>query len=92
MTNSYGPSIVRDGLVLYLDAGDRNSYPGTGNTWYDLSGNNNHGTIYNSLPYNTNNKGYFDFNNTSNDWYVQGTKPSPSVDSDASIEIVVLFL
>ena len=45
MTNSYGPSIVRDGLVLYLDAGDRNSYPGTGNTWYDLSGNGNNGAF-----------------------------------------------
>jgi hypothetical protein len=45
MTNSYGPSIVRDGLVLYLDAGDRNSYPGTGNTWYDLSGGGNNGAF-----------------------------------------------
>ncbi|PWH09940.1 hypothetical protein DEJ39_08885, partial [Bacteroidetes bacterium SCGC AAA795-G10] len=38
-------SIVTDGLILHLDAGDSNSYSGFGNTWYDLSGNNNHGTL-----------------------------------------------
>jgi len=32
--------IATDGLVLHLDAGNTNSYPGTGNTWYDLSGSN----------------------------------------------------
>ena len=29
-------------LELCLDAGDSNSYPGTGNTWYDVSGNDRH--------------------------------------------------
>jgi len=37
--------IVTDGLVLALDSFDRNSYPGTGTTWYDISGNGNHGTM-----------------------------------------------
>ena len=35
----YGPTIVTDSLVLYLDAGNIESYPESGNTWYDLSGN-----------------------------------------------------
>lgn len=35
-----GPDIITQGLVLHLDAADDNSYPGSGNTWYDLSGNN----------------------------------------------------
>jgi len=30
--------IVTDGLVLYLDAGDVKSYPGSGLSWYDISG------------------------------------------------------
>ena len=34
----YGPRVVTDGLVLALDAGDTNSYPGSGTTWFDLSG------------------------------------------------------
>jgi hypothetical protein len=39
---------VRDGLVLELDAANRASYSGTGNTWYDLSGNNLNGTLFNA--------------------------------------------
>jgi hypothetical protein len=37
--------IVTSGLTLYLDAANINSYPGSGTTWYDLSGNNYHFTI-----------------------------------------------
>ena len=40
MSYRTGPKIVTDGLVLCLDAADRNSHPGSGSTWYDLSGNN----------------------------------------------------
>jgi len=29
---------VTDGLVCYLDASDKASYPGSGTTWYDLTG------------------------------------------------------
>lgn len=32
-------------LLLYLDADNPNSYSGTGNIWYDLSSNLNHGTL-----------------------------------------------
>ncbi|MDC0478797.1 gliding motility-associated C-terminal domain-containing protein [Flavobacteriaceae bacterium] len=37
--------IVTDGLILYLDASNSNSYPGQGSTWFDISGNNNDATI-----------------------------------------------
>ena len=37
--------IATNGLVLALDSTDRNSYPRSGNTWFDLSGNNNHGNL-----------------------------------------------
>jgi len=43
-----GPNIVRDGLVLALDAGSERSYPGTGTTWYDLSGNGNNAQLESS--------------------------------------------
>ena len=42
-----GPNIVRDGLTVLLDSRSSRSYPGTGTTWYDLSGNGNHGTLNN---------------------------------------------
>jgi hypothetical protein len=51
MSNNYGPKIVTDGLVLCLDAADRNSYPGTGTQLYDLSGNGNHGYFYNGATF-----------------------------------------
>jgi hypothetical protein len=51
MTISYGPRIVTNGLVLALDAADRNSYPGSGTTWTDLSGNGNNGTLTNAVGY-----------------------------------------
>ena len=41
------PSILTDNLVLNLDAGDSNSYSGSGTTWTDLSGNGNNGTLVN---------------------------------------------
>jgi hypothetical protein len=40
----HSPNIVTNGLVLALDAANPKSYPGSGNTWYDLSGNGNHAT------------------------------------------------
>ena len=44
---NYTGGIVTDGLVLNLDAAKVDSYPGTGTTWYDISGNNNNGTLEN---------------------------------------------
>lgn len=41
----YNPKIVTDGLVLCLDAANPKSYPGTGTTWFDLSGRGNHATL-----------------------------------------------
>lgn len=50
--NSNYPSIVTDGLVLNLDAAAVSSYPRTGTTWIDLSGNGNNGNLINGPTYN----------------------------------------
>jgi len=65
------PSIVTDGLVLHLDAGDSASYPGSGTTWTDLSGNGNNGTI-SGATYSSNESGYLDFDG-SNDYVNLGS-------------------
>jgi hypothetical protein len=62
-----GPSIVKDGLVLYLDAANVKSYTGSGTTWGDLSGNGNNGTLVNGPTFNSSNSGSIDFDG-SNDW------------------------
>jgi len=57
--------IVKDGLVLYLDTGNPNSYSGLGNTWYDLSGNDNDLTLNGNPSYNAGiNGGVIDFDET----------------------------
>jgi len=53
----FSPRIVTSGLVLALDAADRNSYPRTGTTWRDLSGNSNTGTLTNGPVFSNTNGG-----------------------------------
>jgi len=64
MAVGYNPRAVTDGLVLALDAGNAKSYPGSGTTWTDLSGNSNNGTIDNSVTFTSNNGGGFSFDGT----------------------------
>jgi len=45
--------IVTGGLVLNLDAGNTASYPGSGPTWTDLSGNGNNGTLDDGASFDT---------------------------------------
>jgi hypothetical protein len=51
MAFNYSPKIVTDGLVLYLDAANTKSYPGTGTVWTDISRTNNNGTLTNGPTY-----------------------------------------
>lgn len=48
MTVAAGPNIVKSGLVLCLDAANTRSYPGSGTTWTDISGNGNNATLANA--------------------------------------------
>jgi hypothetical protein len=59
------PGIISNGLTLYLDAADTNSYSGSGTTWNDLSSGNT-GTIVNSPAYTSGVGGYFNFGPTLN--------------------------
>ena len=61
MAISYNPSSVTSGLVLCLDAANSKSYPGSGTTWTDLSGNGNTGTLVNGVGYNSGNLGSLSF-------------------------------
>lgn len=39
MSYNTGPRVTTSGLIVCLDAADTNSYPGSGNTWYNLANN-----------------------------------------------------
>ena len=64
MSYNNGPKIVTNGLVLCLDAGNRKSYPSSGTTWNDLSGNGNTGTLVNGPTFNSENGGSIVFDGT----------------------------
>ena len=50
---AYYGNIVKDGLVLDLDAAKKDSYPRTGTVWNDVSGNNYYGTLTNGPTYDS---------------------------------------
>ena len=53
--------IISNGLVINLDANNATSYAGSGSTWYDISGNNNNGTLNNTVFTTTSGVSYFNF-------------------------------
>lgn len=61
---THSPSIITNGLVLYLDAANRRSYPGSGMTWFDLSGNGSNSTITSSPIFSQSNAGNIVFNSS----------------------------
>jgi hypothetical protein len=66
MAVGYNPSIVSDGLVLYLDAANRRSYVGSGVTANGLVGGIN-GSLVNGTGFTSSNNGCFVFDG-SNDY------------------------
>jgi hypothetical protein len=56
-----GPDLIQDGLVLDLDASDRNSYVSGSTTWFDLSGNNYSGSLVNRPTFDTGSLGLIVF-------------------------------
>lgn len=67
-------SVVQQGLVLHLNAGVNHSYPGSGNTVYDTSQYNHHGTFVDNTSYATTNGGSFVFDGSGD--YINGVHNS----------------
>jgi hypothetical protein len=58
---AYYGNIVKDGLVLDLDAAKRDSYPTTGTVWRDISGNQYTGSLTNGPTFSSTNYGSIGF-------------------------------
>lgn len=71
----YYDAPIQDGLVLHLDAGLFNTI--TGDTWYDLSGQNNHGTLVSGSSFNSDFGGVIELDGSTG--YVD--VPSPNLDT-----------
>ena len=52
-------SIITSGLVLNLDASNSSSYPGSGTSWNDISGNNNNALLNGAVFSNVSGVSYF---------------------------------
>jgi hypothetical protein len=80
------PTLVTSGLLLHLDAWETTSYPGSGTTWFDISGNSNNVTLVNSPTFTSN---YFSFNGTNQTGYV--TSPQVNVTGQITVSTWVYF-
>lgn len=57
MGTNYSPKIVTENIVLYFDAANPKSYPGSGTSIIDISRNNNNGTLTSGVSFESENKG-----------------------------------
>jgi hypothetical protein len=83
---SYYGGIVRNGLVLHLDAAKKDSYPGSGTLWRDLSGNGNNGTLISGSTWNNLNGGGIVLNGTTQYISINSNTPGTLISTtDATI-------
>ena len=78
-----GPKIITDGLVLCLDAADRKSYSGSGNTWFDRTQYKRNFTLFNSPTYSSSFGGILNFDDTV---FEYGTTPNIGSLTNFSVE------
>jgi hypothetical protein len=84
--NYYQGNIVTSSLAVALDAGNLVSYPGSGTTWYDLSGNGKDFTLVNGVTWNS--AGYFTLDGI--DDYISGPAGNSfGLGQEHTIEIVI---
>lgn len=89
MASSGGPDGISNGLVLAVDAANKISYPGSGTSWYDLSGTNN-GTLTNGPTFSNTNGGVIVFDGT--DDYVVTNNVNLSNTNAVSVDMWVKIL
>ena len=82
---------VTTGLQLHLDAGSKNSYPGSGTTWYDISGNGYTCTSVNSPTFVSNGyRSYFNFDGTSQYFSSTFVQPNYTTSTNYTLNVWVL--
>jgi hypothetical protein len=86
------PYIVMDGLVLYLDAGITQSYPGSGSTWSDINGlgPKNNGTLINGPTFSSDGGGSFAFDRV-NDYINCGKSSSLNMVTEMTLTYWLKF-
>ena len=80
--------LVTSGLQLYLDQRNPRSYPRSGTTWYDLSGNSRNATLFNVPTFSSSNSGSLGFSSSSLQY---GTIPDIGTLQNWTAEVWVKF-
>lgn len=81
-----GPNVVTKDTIIYVDAGNVESYPGSGTIWSDISGNGFNGTLTNGPTFNPSNYGNIVFDG-SDDYVSFGDNNSYTNPNGFSINI-----
>jgi hypothetical protein len=91
MGTKYNPTVVRDGLIYYLDAANPRCYSGSGLTIYDLVSSSIGGTLVNGTGFSTAQNGLLLFDG-SNDSIISANRNIPfTSNSNFTIETLVKF-
>ena len=73
------PTISIDGLIMYLDSANTQSYSGTGASWYDITNSGNDATLFNTPTYSSStNKGILTFASASSEYATCPIQPTYS--------------
>ena len=81
MSVAGGPNLIKNGLVLELDAGNIKSYQSGSTTWFDKSGFANNGTLINGVGYTSSFNGSLVFDGTDD----RVTFGSPNMTSSCTV-------
>jgi hypothetical protein len=84
VTNVDYPNIVTSGLTYLLDGGFIPSYPRTGTTWSDLSGNENSTSLVNQPTFNSSNNGSIVFDGV-NEYGLTANILNPTANPNESV-------
>ena len=79
------PRMITDGLVLYFDAANTKSYPGSGTTWTDLSSTQLTGSLTNGPLFSSTNNGRITFDGTND--FVDLGNTSLNIPANSSITL-----
>ena len=85
MAFNYSPKGVTDGLVLYLDAANSNSYVSGSTTWRDISRGGNDGTLVGGPTFDSGNGGSIVFDGTND--YLTTSQSLPSLQGNPIFSI-----
>jgi hypothetical protein len=93
MAGTVAPNIITDGLVLYLDAANTKSYPGSGTVWTDIV-NLANGTLTNGPTFNAANLGSIVFDGVNDYCPITGNNfiqiPNPNLSQQDTTPILTV--